>query len=290
MKTTTCVLLCAGSLLLLPFSGCIQQIAVSTVGGIVDDGFAAFTEESDLDYAREALPGNLKLLEVMLRNDPDNARLLRLMSEGYSSYALAFLEDSMPARARDFYRRGRDCGLRILRQNDGWAKALDGTPDDLRAFLATRGKDDVPAAFWTAFGWGSYIYLSLNEPDAIGDLPRAEMLMRFVVQHDSSYYFAGAHVFLGTLAGSRPRMLGGSPEASKAHFESAIRITGGRFLMTYVYYARSLAVLTQDEALFDSLLTRVTDSSLDVLPAARLANAVAQRKARALLARKPELF
>ena len=54
---TAMALAVAGSLLM--FSGCVQTIAVSTVGGIVDDGFGAFTEESDaivIDGARLTPP------------------------------------------------------------------------------------------------------------------------------------------------------------------------------------------------------------------------------------------
>ena len=271
-------------------SGCVQTIAVNTVGGIADEGFSAFTEEADLDFAEQALPGNLKLLEVMLKNSPDNTRLLRLLSEGYSSYALGFLEDKDPDRARAFYLRGRDYGLRILRQNTNLAAALHGTPDDLKAALADLSPDDAPAVFWTAFGWGSWIYLSLNNTDAIADLPRAEMLMNFVATNDSTFYYGGAHVFLGTLYGSRPKILGGDPAIAKDHFEAALRINRGRFLMTYVYYARSYAVQTQNEALFEELLTKVQNTSLDILPEFRLANAIAKKKAELLLARKDELF
>jgi len=120
-------------------AGCIQSIAVSTVGNIADQGFSAITEEGDLDFAEKALPGNIKLLEVMLKNDPENEKLLTLVSEGYSSYALAYLEDSLQDRARDFYARGRDHGLRILRKDSDIAKALGGTPDDLKEALAGKG-------------------------------------------------------------------------------------------------------------------------------------------------------
>ncbi len=272
------------------FSGCVQTIAVNTVGGISEQGFSAFTEEDDLDFAEKALPGNLKLLEVMLKNSPDNTRLLRLLSEGYNSYALGFLEDKDPDRAREFYLRGRDYGLRILRQNSDLEKALRGTPDDLKATLAQLSPDEAPAIFWTAFGWGSYIYLSLNNTDAIADLPRAEALMSFVAANDSTFYYGGAHVFLGTLYGSRPKILGGDPEIAKSHFEAALRINRGRFLMTYVYYARSYAVQTQNEALFEELLNKVQNTSLDVLPEFKLANAIAKKKAELLLAHKSELF
>jgi tetratricopeptide (TPR) repeat protein len=272
------------------FTGCIQTIAVSTVGGIVDNGFAALTEERDLDFAEKALPGNIKLLEVMLKNKPDDIRLLTLTSQGYSSYALGFLEDSLQDRARDFYLRGRDFGMRILRQDKDLAKALDGSVEDLKAALRTYDSEMVPAAFWTAFGWGSYIYLSLGNPDAIADLPRAEALMDFVVKHDSSFYYGGAHVFLGTLYGSRPKMLGGNIDLAKDHFARALRINGGRFLMTYVYQARSVAVQTLDEALFDECLQKVESASLEILPEFRLANAIAKKKAQLLMSRRAELF
>jgi hypothetical protein len=274
----------------LTFTGCIQQIAVSTVGGMVDDGFSAFTEESDLAFAEQALPGNLKLLEVMLKNDPENTRLLRLASEGYSSYALAFLEDSDPERAKEFYLRGRAYALRILRQDADMAKALDGSADELAAVLARRGRSDVPAVFWTAFGWGAHISLSLNDPNALAGLPKAEAMMLFVSRTDSTFYFAGADVFLGMLYGSRPKMFGGDPVRSRAHFERALRLNQGKFLMTYVYFARSYAVLNQDQPLFDQCLATVDSVSLEILPAQRLANAVAKKKGQMLRAKAEELF
>lgn len=272
------------------FSGCIQTIAVSTVGGIVDNGFGAFTEESDLVFAEQALPGNLKLVEVMLRNDPDNDRLLRLASEGYNSYALAFLEDTEPARARDFYLRGRDFALRMLRKDAEFSRALDGPLEGFQAALDRRSPEDVPAIFWGAFGWGSYIYLSLTDPDAIVDLPKAEAMMEFVARTDSSYYHGGADLFLGTLYGSRPKILGGNLDKARRHFERALRTNHGAFLMTYVYYARSVAVQSLDEALFDELLAKVDAASPDTLPGARLANMVAKKKAKLLLSRKQDLF
>ena len=285
MKT---LIACALAALLL--SGCIQQIAVSTVGGIVDDGFEGFTEEADLEFARDALPGNLKLIDVLLKSEPDNERLLRLASQGYNSYALAFLEDSDPDRARAFYLRGRDHALKILQADERIAKALSAHPDELRAVLTTTPASMVPAAFWAAFGWGSYIYLSLDNTDALADLPRAEALMQFVADNDSAYYYAGADLFLGMLYGSRSKMLGGDPAKSRMHFERALRITDRKFLMAQLYYARSYATQNLDEELFDALLAEVESASLEVLPENRLANAVAKQKAALLKAKKPELF
>lgn len=271
-------------------SGCIQTIATDTVGNIVDDGFVGFTEEQDLELARQALPANLKLLEVMLKNSPDNPTILRLLSQGYSSYALGFVEDQDPVRARIFYLRARDYGMRLMRRNGDLARGLDGTADDLKRALAGASADEVPGVFWTAFGWGSYIQLTLTDPDALADLPRAEAMMRFVDRMDSAYYYAGASLFLGTLYGSRSKFLGGDYDVSRAFFDRALRINRRAFLMTQVYCAKSLAVQTLDEELFDRMIAEVDSASIDLLPENRLANAIAKEKAARLKERKPELF
>lgn len=272
------------------FAGCIQTIAVRSVGGIVDEGYSALTEEADLQFAEQALPGNIKLLEVMLKNDPENERLLRLCAEGYASYALGFVEDVDVERARRFYLRAQEYGMRILRQDRELQRALEGSADDFRTVVARKPASLVPAVFWTAFAMGSYLNITLTDPEAIATIPKIEAMMQFVATKDSSFYYGGAHLFLGTLYGSRSRFLGGDPVKAKEHFETALRLNQGKFLMTQVYYARSYAVQTLDEALFDELITTVENTSIDVLPEFRLGNAIAKKKAGLLKARKHELF
>ena len=144
--------------------------------------------------------------------------------------------------------------------------------------------------FWTAIGWGSYISLSLTDPASLADLPKVDAMMQTVLMNDSTYFYGGAHFFLGTLSGSRSKILGGNPEASQRHFEQCLRINHQKFLMTYVYYARSFAVQTQDRELFERCLTFVDSASIDILPEARLSNAIAKRKAKLLREKIDELF
>jgi tetratricopeptide (TPR) repeat protein len=270
--------------------GCFQTLAIRTMSGIMDNGFDAYFRESDLEFAREGLAGNMKLLEAMIEGDQENEHLLLLASEGYSAYALAFAEDDSVERARVFYLRGKEYGLRILRQRASFRDAMGKDLATFRQGLATLSKDDVPAVFWTAFGWGGYINITRSDVDAVADLSKVIAMMEFVASKDSGYYYGGADMFLGAIEGSMPPMLGGKPEVAKEHFEKALKQNGGKFLMTYVYYAKTYAVQIQDEDLFKSLLQKVEDASLDILPEARLPNAVAKKKAAALLARATDLF
>jgi len=270
--------------------GCIHQIALNSIGDIVDTGFEVLNEEQDLSLAGASIASNLKLLETIIRDDPDNRHYLLLASESYSSYALAFVEDDSVERAKLFYLRGKEFGLRILNRNRAFADAQHKGIEHLRSSMASFSNEDVPAVFWTAVGWGSYISHSLNDPEALADLPKVEEMMHFVLSRDSIYFYAGAHCFLGTLDGSRPNMLGGDLDASRDHFERCLRINGGKFLMSYIFYARSYAVQMQDKELFRSLLHSVDTTSIDVLPEQRLSNAVAKWKARRMEAKIDESF
>jgi len=277
-------------LFLFIFSGCFQQIAVDSLTSIMENAFEVLNEEADLELAEQSIAGNLKLLESVLRTDPGNRDLLMMVCRGYASYAMAFVEDEDPVRAREFYRRGLNYGRQLFNKAGKIAKSFDGTSADVEAALSGAGISRVPAIFWMAVSWGGYVSLGLTDPDALAALPKVEAMMNFVRDRDPGYFYGGADFFLGTIAGSRPAMLGGSPEGSKQHFENALSHSGGEFLLTYVYYARTYAVQVQDSILFGSLLTAVDTASIDILPAARLSNAVAKRKAATLRAKAHELF
>ena len=279
-------ILCTALLL----QGCVQTLAIRTMGGIMDYGFEAFNEESDLLLAEDALGSNLKLLEALIKGDPENEGLLLLASQGYSAYALAFAEDESPERAKVFYLRGREYGLRLLGLNPKLRAALDDDAATLVSTLQSLSKVDVPAVFWTAFGWAGYVNIARTDLEALAALPRINAMMEFVLARDPGYYYGGGHLFFGSIIGSTPAVLGGKPARAKEHFEKALALNGGKFLMTHVYYAKTYAVQVQDKQLFESLLNTVDEVSLEILPEARLPNAVAKKKARILREAMDELF
>jgi tetratricopeptide (TPR) repeat protein len=272
------------------FDGCIQTIALHSMGGILDNGLAAFNEESDLQLAHEALGSNLKLIEAMIKSDPENEQFLTFAAQGYNAYALAFCEDDSVERARVFYLRAKDYGMRVLMKNEKFKETLDGDITAFREAVKTFGKDDVPAIFWTAFSWGSYVNITRTDVAGLADLSKVQALIEFVAEKDPAFYHGGAYLFLGVIEGTTPRSLGGNPDKAKEYFEKCLAVNGGKFLMTQLYYARTYAVAIQDQPLFESLLKKVEDASPDIFPEARLANIIAKKKARKLLAQSNELF
>jgi len=280
--------------LLLPLfalAGCsLKSLALRSTAELLDQGIAAFYEEPDPQLAREAMAAQLKLVESLLQSRPDDERLNRLAAEGFGAYAFLFVEDSQPQRAKGFYLRGRDHALRSLKRRPGLANLAALTPDDLEEALRRAARSDAPALFWAAFCWSGFINLSRDSPEAVAELPKAVAVMKRAYELDPEYNFAGPDLFFGVYFASRPKLLGGDPEQGRMHFARAERITGGKYLMTYVLEAKSLAVALQDRALFASLLTKVKETPAGALPKARLADEAAKLKAAALMDKINDLF
>ncbi len=268
----------------------MNKIAVNATGSIIEYGIEALAEESDLIFARESAPANLKLLEGLIKANPESDKLLLSASRGFASYSLAFIEDEDKERAKYFYMKGKNYGLRILKKNEQFNEALNKDVDSFNQALKLFAGDDVPALFWSGFSWGSWINLNLDSPEALVELPKVESIMRRVLELDETYYYGGAHMFFGTAYGFRPPMLGGNLEKAREHFEKAREIADGKFLLNYVYKARYYAVPVQDRNLFEGILQKVILAPPDILPEQRLVNEIAKLKAKKMLSQVDEYF
>ncbi|MDA8243762.1 MAG: TRAP transporter TatT component family protein [Elusimicrobia bacterium] len=251
----------------------LNRTAARVTSGVIDKGLPAVFSQDDPEYVREALPANLQLMEILLKSDPDNRKMLVNAAQGFCGYAFMFLEDTEPARASAFYLKGEAYAGRALRG----------------ATAETARRQDVPALFWRTFCRASHININRDDPEAIAELPALEPAAEAVLKLDPSYYYNGAHTILGAYYSIRPKMLGGDPEKAREHFEQALKGGGGDFQLNRYMYARMAAVALQDQELFEKLLNSVIEAG----PRAgdtRLPDEVARTKAKKLLEKKDELF
>jgi hypothetical protein len=63
-------------------------------------------EERDPDLSKQAIPSNLKTLEGLFKQDPDNTWILENLAKGFCGYAFSFLEGTEPERAPSFILSG----------------------------------------------------------------------------------------------------------------------------------------------------------------------------------------
>jgi hypothetical protein len=276
------------------FSCSLDRLVIRQSSRLLDYGVLALYEESDLQLAERALASNIILLEGMVKGDPQNPKLILLTAQALTGYALGFAEeawpDASPERARVLYLRARDLGLSYLKNDKQFADALDGSLEDLGRMMQKFKKEDIPLLFWTGFSWAGWINLSLSDPQALADLPKVQVIMQRILELDETYFHGATLLFFGSVWGMKPKMLGGDPEKAREYFERNLHITGGKFLLTYVYYARFYAAKILDEELYDRLLNTVAATPAEVLPEYRLLNVMAKEKARYLLGKKEDIF
>ncbi len=260
------------------------------MSGILNNAMESLYEETDLELAEQAIASDLKLIEGLIKTDPENDELLLMACQGFGAYSLGFVEDKSPERAQALYLRGRDYGLRILNENSEFKSALTGNVDAFENALHQFDEADVPALFWTANNWASWINLNFSNPDALADLPRVQQMMSRVLELNEGYFYGSAHLFFATIYAIRPLLLGGNMEKAADHFDRCFEFSREKFLMPYVYYAEYYLTRQFDEEGFKEMLNKVIQTPVDILPGQQLTNAIAKKKAKMLLARIEDLF
>ena len=266
-----------------------KTMTVAATATLLEDVAKASYKQSDLMLIHRGMPSYLMLIDGMVEALPDNKRLLISAAQLYASYASAFIQGEDPIYATALYARARDYALRALAQN-GFKNPATRPFDDFEIGLNDLGEKDVPYIFWAASCWGSWISLNQGSMEAMAELPRVELLMKRVLDLDEAFYYGGAHIFMGALEASKPRVAGGNLDRARDHFLRAIELGDGKFLMARIYYADYYAKKAFDRELFISILEKVLETSADITPELTLLNTVAHTKAKEMLNQVDEYF
>lgn len=257
-------------------SGCTSLV----VNPLLDPLALSLQKQTDLELLRDGAPSLLLLLDGLIASDPENERLLITATKAYGAYATTLYEDGKTERAVNMSTKARDYGIRLISQLPGLGKINGQTLAEIEQALARISPSQAGSLFWGAYGWAIWIQYQDGTPAAMADLPTVERIMLRVVALDESYYYGGAHIFLGSYYGSRPQIYGGKPEVSRDHFEKALRLNNRKFLLTHVAYAQTYARMMFDRELYLKLLTEVAEQPLtdsDMASSNKLAKVMAEK-------------
>ena len=284
--------------------GCsVRKMAIDQLGAALAEGSSTWASDDDLELVRDATPFALKTMESLIVASPDNRDLLLAAASGFTQYTFVYVHSesdyveasdlatatAMRARAKRLYRRALGYGLRGLEvSHPGFGAAL--RRDGAATLAGVRSAKDVPLLYWTGAAWGALISLSKDEGEVSADLPLVEAMLRRALELDATFGDGALWDFFISLEGGKPVAAGGSPERARAAFDRAVAISGGRRAAPYVGLAESVCVGAQDRAEFLRLLDAALAVDPDAWPEQRLANLVAQKRARWLKSRADELF
>ena len=278
--------------LLLPWLGACSmgQIVARTSESIMDGNIDAMNRETDLALAQAAIPANLKLIEGLIIEDPENLVLLSNAAQGFYGYAFGFVETRDPERADALYARGVSYGVRALKTLGMDLDLSRASVDELDDALARMNRNAVPALFWTASCWAKQIDLNRTSPERIAQLASTERLMHRVMELQPDFYYGGVYLFYGVYYGGRTPMLGGNFELAEENFTAARAVTDGKLLMVDVLQAEYLERQQLDADQFNYLLTGVVNDPVGSFPEMALANQIARHRASLLLELEDDWF
>ncbi len=284
--------------------GCsIRKLAVNGLAGALEGSYVAFASDEDPELVRDALPFALKTTETLLQESPDNVSLLLTACQGFVTYGVAFVSleaERLEAESYRAARRQEERALKLYRRAQGYCfRALEATypglPDELmrgdpKAALAQTGPEDVRMLYWTVASWGSAIAAGLDQPELVVDLPAVRALLERAVELDSEWEEGILHDAMMLLEAAELATGSGSIERARQHYERSLALSGGLRAGTHVGWASTISVQRQDRREFERLLELALAIDPDAKVGDRLANVVAQDRARLLQERVDELF
>jgi predicted anti-sigma-YlaC factor YlaD len=289
--------------MVISLAGC-RTAAVNLVSDAVSQSGGAYASDDDPELVAQAAPFGLKTMEGLLEESPRHEGLLTSLASGFTSYAYAFVQqdadladlnghlDAAKAgreRARKLLLRARDYGLRGLEVRHEGLRAALLAGGDLSKPLARAEKKDVPLLYWTASAWALAISNAKNDMHLVAQLPAAVAMMERALALDEAWGEGAIHEFFVSYDATRSAAEGG-PASAKKHLDRALELSKGGKLGPRVAYAEGALVQQQDRAQFTRTLQEVLRADAEAVPRFRLANVLAQRRARALLAHADDLF
>ncbi len=277
---------------------------------VVADAFSsgtsgnAYASDDDPELVRAAVPFGLKTMEGLLADQPEHRGLLTSLASGFTQYAYAFVQldaeeaelggkaaagRELRARAKKLYLRARDYGLRGLElRHRGLTERLRSVRG-LETAVAALDKEDVPLVYWTAASWALAIGAGKEDMALVAEMPAPGALMQRALALDEAWDEGAIHEFFISWEAATGRDASAMRRA-REHLDRALVLSRGRKLGAIVAYAEAVSVARQDRAEFTRLLNEVVRADIERDPPHRLANVLAQRRARLLLSHTDDLF
>lgn len=284
-------------------SGCsVRTFVASKVGDVLAEGGSAYATDDDIEFVGEAVPFGLKTMEGLLEEAPDHRPLLVATARGFVQYAYVYVdlpaqqaEPAAPDRARHLRLRAKGLYLRAHRyavralelEIPQFKRKLRTDPESTLAELHTR---HVPELYWATVSLSAAIAADKQDMDLLADLHLVELMIQRALRLDEDFDDGAIHQFLIAFEAGRAGAMGGSIEQARVHFKRAMELADGRQIGPLVSLAESVSIRTQDRREFQALLQRALAFDVDTAPSNRLANLVAQKRARMLLARVDDFF
>jgi len=311
------------SILAISASSCqvIQNRALQSVADMLasPEGTSTFASDDDPRLVGDSLPLALKLHEIVLSKDPENADLAAATGRNFVMYAAAYVQ--MPAdmldvahwkeaaearkRAKKLYLRGRNYLLEALElRHEGFNELLRlGSYDQAISLL---NEEDADTVYWAALAWMGMASTDPLDIELGLSLDKAALLLFRSMQLDGAN--SGIHDVMIQVYMSLPNSIlvnmqersplisayidgfytaagvgSGAAERTMFHYNQAVFFSDGKTPAAHITMATAVSVKEQDAEGFRTYLEKALAINPDENPESRLITLIHQRRARWLL-------
>jgi hypothetical protein len=271
-------------------AGCGSMVR-SAARPLIENLSSSIMKQRDVELVRQGAPAYLLLVDSLVQGSPDDVDTLSTAAGLYSAYTSAFVIDNDLERAKILSEKAKGYAVRALSiRNAVFAKVHDKPFEQFQAVLPALKREDLDLAFLVISTWASYIQAHSGNWDSLADIAKVEAMTRRLLELDETFGHGSGHLVMGVIETLLPAALGGRPDDAKKHFERAMELSVGKFLMTPVMYAEHYAKTVFDRDLYESLLKKVLETPDDVYPDLILVNVLARKKAARMLAEADKIF
>ncbi len=278
-------------------TGCIKKMLLDGQIKGTRQGSSAVDTLQDYEVANAVAFAGLGQIEGMHKLAPDNTDALFMLTKSWAGASFAFIEDQY----EQYYEKGDDVmsQYELLRARAGYERAifygLELLSHDAKGFKEAKrnqatihkwlhdnftDKDQAEELLWTGYAWVGNVGVSKDVPAVVGELYVGVEMIKRSVELDETIDHAMGHTILGAYYASFKEF-----DKSKAEFDRALQLTGGKILTVQLNYATRYYCAKSDKANYMKMLNDILAAG-DPMPSARLQNVIAKRRARRYLGNK----
>ncbi len=249
---------------------------------------AVILNHNDPETVANAIPAYLLMQEALIKQQPDNQKLLLSISTLYRSYATIINKNEQ--RLQALSDKALEFGLRAAcLQKNNFCQLQQLYFSNFETIIKQSTKDDLDSLYTLGTAWALWIQAHKTDMNALAQLAQVKTIMSQLIKLDESYQNGAGHLYLAVLESLLPPALGGKIDLAQQHFQAAIKLSQGKNLMVQVLYAKHYARLLFDRELHDRLLNQVIAAQTKANNLT-LINIIAKQQAKQLLESADDYF
>ena len=251
---------------------------------------ATNAQAQDFLQLRGELESEISTISAKVEASPNDAQLLSESARLYLAYGF-LIEDEDPGLAKELYTKGKEYGLRALKQDPQLDEGLK-SGKRLSELVVNCGEEYAEALCWTGLNGGLWLILNMNNPAILSELGDILSAVKRSIALNETYFYGIGKVFMGAYYAIVPSFLEpkAGPENSAKMFQEARSISDGKFLLVDLFEARFLDTKINNRDLFQKQLQSVISADPEALKDASLMNRLSQLKAKYYLKHQGDFF